>query len=133
MTIYELTEFKINKRLAELLGLQVQEIDDSRATGMTSWYHHQLPNTVWVSDGESPWRQFCATRVWDDIGPIIKDLQISITPEAHNCYEGTESSTKWAANVYYGGGEEFSTEYVERPELAASIAALVALSGSEFI
>lgn len=133
MTVYDLSEFEINIRLAKLMKLQVQEIDDSRSTGMTSWYHHQMPLTVWVTDGESPWRQFCATRSWEDIGPVIKDLQIALIPEAHEGRLGTEDSEMWGANVYYSGGEEFTTRYVQRPELAASIAALVALSGTEFI
>ncbi|MBD0905711.1 DUF2591 family protein [Klebsiella grimontii] len=133
MTIYDLSEFEINSRLAKLLGLDVQEIDDTRSTGMTPWYHHQFPHTVWVTDKESPWRQFCATRSWEDIGSTIARLQIALVPESHNGAEGTENSEKWMANVYYDGGEEFTTHYVDRPELAASIAALVALSGSEFI
>ncbi len=133
MTIYDLSEFDINKRLANLLGLEVQEIDNTRSTGMTAWYHHHFPHTVWVTDRETPWRQFCATRTWEDIGPTITRLQISLSPESHDGREGTENSERWMANVYYSGGEEFTTQYVERPELAASLAALVALSGTEFI
>lgn len=133
MTIYDLSEFDINKRLANLLGLEVQEIDNTRSTGMTPWYHHHFPHTVWVIDQETPWRQFCATRTWEDIGPTITRLQISLLPESHDGREGTENSERWMANVYYSGGEEFTTQYVERPELAASLAALVALSGTEFI
>lgn len=133
MTIYDLSEFDINKRLANLLGLEVQEIDNTRSTGMTAWYHHRFPHTVWVTDQETPWRQFCATRTWEDIGPTITHLQISLSPESHDGREGTENSERWMANVYYSGGEEFTTQYVERPELAASLAALVALSGTEFI
>ena len=78
MTIYDLSEFDINKRLANLLGLEVQEIDNTRSTGMTAWYHHHFPHTVWVTDRETPWRQFCATRTWEDIGPTITRLQISL-------------------------------------------------------
>ncbi|EMJ3744428.1 DUF2591 family protein [Klebsiella grimontii] len=133
MTIYDLSEFDINKRLANLLGLEVQEIDNTRSTGMTAWYHHHFPHTVWVTDRETPWRQFCATRTWEDIGPTITRLQISLSPESHDGREGTENSERWMANVYYSGGEEFTTQYVERPELAASLAALIALSGTEFI
>jgi hypothetical protein len=133
MTIYDLSEFEINTHLAKLMNLQVQEIDDSRSTGMTSRYHRQLPHTVWVTDGESPWCQFCPTRSWEDIGPTIRKLQIALIPESHDGREGSENSELWIANVYYSGGEEFTTRYVQRPELAASIAAFVALSGSEFI
>ena len=64
---------------------------------------------------------------------MITDLQIALIPEAHEGRLGTEDSEMWGANVYYSGGEEFTTRYVQRPELAASIAALVALSGTEFI
>ena len=86
-----------------------------------------------MTDRETPWRQFCATRTWEDIGPTITRLQISLSPESHDGREGTENSERWMANVYYSGGEEFTTQYVERPELAASLAALIALSGTEFI
>lgn len=97
MTIYDLSEFDINKRLANLLGLEVQEIDNTRSTGMTAWYHHHFPHTVWVTDQETPWRQFCATRTWEDIGPTITRLQVSLSPESHDGREGTENSERWMA------------------------------------
>lgn len=133
MTIYDLSKFEINTRLAKLRGLQVQRMNLHKSTGMTRAFHERFPNTIWVSDGKSAWRQFCATSCWEDIGPIIQDLQIMLLPEAHDGNEGTENSERWMANVFYSGGEEFTTQYVESPQLAAALAALVALSGTEFI
>lgn len=131
MNISLKTEFELNKRLAELMGLKVSGIDDSRAIGMTSSYHKLRPHTVWVSDGESAWYQFCATRSWEDVGPLVAKLQIALIPESHDGKIGTESSESWYAVVYFNGGDQYTTEVVGRPELAATIAATVAMGGSD--
>ena len=73
-----LSDFDINKAAAIANGLQVQEIDDSKATGMTSKYHELRPHTVWVSDGVEPWEQYAPTLCWTDAGPILTSNKISI-------------------------------------------------------
>jgi len=131
MDIHSKTEFELNKRLAELMGLEVAEIDDTKCIGMTTAYHKLKPHTVWVSDGKSAWYQFCATRSWEDIGPTITELQIALIPVAHDGRVGTECSELWFSHVFFDGGDEFRSDDVERPEHAATIAAIVALSGTD--
>ncbi|HDA4098436.1 TPA: DUF2591 family protein, partial [Salmonella enterica subsp. enterica serovar Mokola] len=76
--ITALSDFEINVLVATALHLQVQEIDDSRKTGMTTWYHEQMPNTVWVSNGDEPWYQFAPCNSAEDAWPIIEGQQISL-------------------------------------------------------
>jgi hypothetical protein len=57
--------------------------------------------------------------------PLMKNHQIMLEPEAHNGLQGTEMSERWLSNVYYNGGDQFTTEYVDSPELAVCIARVV--------
>lgn len=77
----ELSDFEINKCVAKAIGLHVQEIDDSKRTGMTTWYHEKMPDTVWVSNGDEPWYQFCPTHSGGDAWPIIVNNLISVEPD----------------------------------------------------
>jgi hypothetical protein len=76
--ITSLSDFEINVLVAKALRLQVQEIDDSRKIGMTTWFHEQKPNTVWVSNGDEPWYQFAPCNSAEDAWPIIEMQQIDI-------------------------------------------------------
>lgn len=76
--VSELSDFEINKRVSKAIGLQVQEIDDSKKTGMTTWYHEHMPNTVWVSNGEEPWYQYAPCNSAEDAWPIIAANKITI-------------------------------------------------------
>ena len=76
--IEALSDFEINKRVAFWRGLQVQEIDDSKVTGMNTRYHELCPDTVWVSNGNEPWYQFCPTHCGADAWPIIAEYEINI-------------------------------------------------------
>lgn len=76
--IEALNDFEINKRVAFHCGLQVQEINDTKATGMTTRYHELCPNTVWVSDGNEPWYQFAPCNSGEDAWPLILEDEISI-------------------------------------------------------
>ncbi|EGZ6657827.1 DUF2591 domain-containing protein [Escherichia coli] len=84
MDYSKMSDFEINKRVAIAEGLLVQEIDDSKSTGMTSKYHELRPHTVWVSDGDNPWEQYAPTLCWEDAGPIIVDKKIGLKPVRWN-------------------------------------------------
>lgn len=56
---------------------------------------------------------------WCDIGPIIKDYQIALIPESHDGMIGTENSELWYANIYAGGGEQYTTNMCNTPLIAA--------------
>lgn len=86
MDYSKLSDFEINKLVAIANRLLVQEIDDSKSTGMTSKYHELRPHTVWVSDGENPWEQFAPTLCWEDAGPIIQASGISIVKYGHGMW-----------------------------------------------
>lgn len=79
MNYEEKTPFEINKAVAIAEGLKVAEIDDSNNIGMTTEFHQKYPNTIWVTDGESPWRQYDPCNDWEDGGPIIIENKISVS------------------------------------------------------
>lgn len=99
MDYSKLSDFEINGRVAIAEGLQVQEIDDSKATGMTSKYHELRPNTVWVSDGENPWEQYAPTLCWEDAGPIIAAKKICL---AFDVFAEPQDGGGWVASPAYG-------------------------------
>ena len=73
-----MSDFEINKQVAITLGLIVQDIDDSKVTGMTSSYHRRRPNTCWVTDELQPWYQYAPCNSAEDAWPIILENKINI-------------------------------------------------------
>jgi hypothetical protein len=73
----EYTEFDINKRCAEILGLIVQTKFEKRI-GFTEYFHQNYPNTVWCAevdergDQVSAWEQMVFTRCPENTWPIIE-------------------------------------------------------------
>ncbi|WP_439126235.1 MAG: phage protein NinX family protein (plasmid) [Pseudomonas rhizophila] len=68
-----------------------------------------------TSRGLSPFRP---STEWADAGPLMREYQVALNPEAHNGAEGTETSERWIANIYYSGGDQYTTEPA-RNELVA--------------
>ncbi|HCR2217384.1 TPA: DUF2591 family protein [Enterobacter hormaechei subsp. steigerwaltii] len=120
MEYSKLSDFEINKRVAIANGLLVQEIDDSKATGMTSKYHELRPHTVWVSDDENPWEQYAPTLCWEDAGPIILNNRISLV---WDCAEDA-SSEWWNAVDQF---DECRVQYQSNPLRGAMIVFLMLL------
>ncbi|MEE3636836.1 phage protein NinX family protein [Pseudomonas sp. AL 58] len=56
---------------------------------------------------------------WAVGGPLIAKLQVALIPEAHDGMEGTEMSERWYADVYYDGGEQYTTEHCDTALIAA--------------
>ena len=56
---------------------------------------------------------------WCQCGPLISKYQVALFPEAHDGREGTETSERWHANVYYDGGEQYTTEKCDTALIAA--------------
>ena len=56
---------------------------------------------------------------WAAGGPLIAKFQVALIPEAHDGMEGTEMSERWYADVYYGGGEQYTTEHCDTVLIAA--------------
>ena len=77
-----LSDFEINKIVAISMGLMVQDIDDSKITGMTSSYHQQRPHTCWVTNGEEPWVQYAPCNAAEDAWPIVLEHKINIDHRA---------------------------------------------------
>ncbi|MEK2607835.1 phage protein NinX family protein [Pseudomonas shirazensis] len=65
---------------------------------------------------------------WSQAGPLITEYQVALIPEAHDGKEGTERSGRWGADVYYKGGEQYTTEHCD----TALIAACQAIVATEF-
>ncbi|MEG0241270.1 MAG: phage protein NinX family protein [Pseudomonas sp.] len=59
---------------------------------------------------------------------LIIKYQIAIISEAHDGLEGTEMSDRWYADVYYGGGQQYTTEHCN----TALVAACRAIVGTVF-
>jgi hypothetical protein len=72
----EYTEFDINLRCAELLGLIVQT-EYQKLIGFTEEFHKIYPNTIWCAkiddrgDQVEPWQQMIFTRCPENTWPII--------------------------------------------------------------
>lgn len=116
----KLSDFEINKLVAIANRLLVQEIDDSKSTGMTSKYHELRPHTVWVSDGENPWEQFAPTLCWEDAGPIIQSAGISIVKYGHGMWLAS-SDAYWVDGVEW----QIDGEAHQNPLRAAMIVFLM--------
>ena len=56
---------------------------------------------------------------WAVGGPLIAKFQVALIPEAHDGMEGTEMSERWYADVYYDGGEQYTTEHCDTALIAA--------------
>ena len=56
---------------------------------------------------------------WAVGGPLIAKFQVALIPEAHGGMEGTEMSERWYADVYYDGGEQYTTEHCDTVLIAA--------------
>ncbi|MBM5458736.1 DUF2591 family protein [Pseudomonas sp. P66] len=69
---------------------------------------------------------------WADAGPLLREFQVALTPEAHYGAEGTETSERWIANIYYAAGEQYTTEPC-RNELVALCRAIVVTKFGETI
>jgi hypothetical protein len=65
---------------------------------------------------------------WGQCGPLIVKYQIALVPEAHNGSEGAELSERWCADVYYSGGQQYTTDNCD----TALIAACRAIVGTVF-
>ncbi|EPQ4602493.1 TPA: DUF2591 domain-containing protein [Citrobacter freundii] len=120
MDYSKLSDFEINKLVAIASRLLVQEIDDSKSTGMTSKYHELRPHTVWVSDGENPWEQFAPTLCWEDAGPIIQAAGISIVKYGHGMWLAS-SDAYWVDGVEW----QIDGEAHQNPLRAAMIVFLM--------
>jgi hypothetical protein len=133
MNYDEMSDFEVNCKVAEVLGKRVAEIDDSSTLGMTTKYHEEYPNTVWVQDMEpddtginrptTTWYQYSPCNSWEDIGPIIDEYNISIMRDWNekDAYSGI--ATRYEKRSL---GQYFFTVEAEdeSPKRAAAIAFL---------
>lgn len=74
------------------------------------------------------WNDYHPTTNWRHSGPLIAEHQIMICPESHDGAEGSELSDRWYANVYFDGGDEYTTNMCD----SALIAACRAIVGMKF-
>ncbi len=61
----------------------------------------------------------------------MRDYQVALNPEAHNGAEGTETSERWIANIYYCG-DQYTTEPA-RNELVALCRAVVVTKFGDWV
>lgn len=60
---------------------------------------------------------------------IMRELQIAVIPESHDGESGTEDSERWYGNVYFNGGDEFTTRHCESALIAICKAAVGTVFG----
>jgi len=73
-----MSDFEINKKVAELLGYTVVEVFSDHI-GFTEKYHKDYPATVWAYiPDETPQEQLCFTGSWEDAGPLIEKYKICV-------------------------------------------------------
>lgn len=81
------TNYQLNTRLADLIGMRVATADDApfnyHANDITpeerfSAYRERYPDTVWcLKDGE-PWEQYVFTSDWNATMPLAVDNEITL-------------------------------------------------------
>ncbi|MCK1788934.1 phage protein NinX family protein [Pseudomonas violetae] len=100
--------------VAQAAGIPVQFDPDQ--------HQHQHVTMVWqvYPHGLVPFRP---SADWSDAGPLIRQFQMALTPESHYGAEGTEMSDRWIADIYYDGGDHYTTEPA-RDELVAACRAI---------
>ncbi|CAK7038188.1 MAG: hypothetical protein MORG_01599 [Morganella sp. (in: enterobacteria)] len=70
---------------------------------------------------------------WNQCHALLIDYQIALVPEAHDGEEGTEDSDRWYANVYYNGGDEYTTNMCNSPSYAICRAVVGVHFGDEVV
>jgi hypothetical protein len=102
----EYTEFDINLRCAELLGLIVQT-EYQKLIGFTEEFHKIYPNTIWCAkiddrgDQVEPWQQMIFTRCPENTWPIIDkcwDELMKLT-ETFDDFTADGLCTRWEATI----------------------------------
>ena len=81
----------------------------------------------------NPEYRYSPSTIWGQCGPLILKYQPALIPEAHDGAEGTEYSEKWYANIYYNGGDEYTTEPCDSPLIAACRAIVATMFGDTAI
>lgn len=61
----------------------------------------------------------CYSSDWDFGGPLVQQFQVALVPEAHVGDEGTEHSDRWYADIYYDGGNQYTTGFKDHALIAA--------------
>lgn len=83
------------------------------------------PHRVFVPKKHYIGERYRPCEDWALGGPLIARFQVALIPEAHDGQEGTERSERWYADVYYNGGEQYTTEHCDTA-LTAACRAIVA-------
>lgn len=88
MDYSKLSDFEINKAVAEVIGLLVQEMDDSSTLGMTPEFHEKHPAVVWVANLDcstgrqnEAWWQFDPCNDPADAWPVIVENNLWVQPD----------------------------------------------------
>lgn len=125
MDYENMSDFEINKVVAEAYGLLIQELDDSTSLGMTTDFHEKYPSVVWVAHTDhstwrqcEPWWQFDPCNNPSDAWPIIVENKIDI--------EFIHDENSVTASVYcYKTSEFLGWHNCENPLRAAMIVYLM--------
>lgn len=107
--------------VAQAIGLSVQILPA---------YYQNLTRAYGVTP--NGFSSFRPSSDWATAGPLLREYQVSLTPEAHFGAEGTEMSERWEATVFYSAGEQHTVAPC-RNELVALCRAIVVTKFGEII
>ncbi len=79
------SRFKINKRVAEKLGM-VTDKELLSPHVLTHDYNTRYPHTLWARLPEQPWEQFCFTENPEEWGKLVQEHKINIHFEDGDVY-----------------------------------------------
>ncbi|EII3108144.1 hypothetical protein R1W15_004263 [Vibrio fluvialis] len=72
------TKFKINKLVAEYLGMETDKELLSDFV-LSNDYNERYPDTVWARPEGQPWEQFCFTNEPEGWGKLVQDYSIELS------------------------------------------------------
>lgn len=75
------------------------------------------------------WGDYRPSINWSEGGPLIDRYQVALVPEANDGDIGTESSSRWIAEIYYDGGEHYATDACDSALIALCRAIVAAKLG----
>lgn len=85
----QMSDFEINKALANKIGWEVADICDKSSLGMTTNFHQRYPNTIWaLKRAGDAWEQICFTGSdgWNDIMPLAVEYDVTYIKHYKTAY-----------------------------------------------
>lgn len=86
MSIEDMSDFQINKAVAEALGMLTDK-DLLPARTLDFNYNERYPNNVWAGKPDEAWEQVCYTHTPEDAWPVIAENKIAVMPNSNDTWK----------------------------------------------